>query len=212
MNERNTMLIAGGLALSVGLAVALPGPRAWADDPQAEVPEKGRPVQVGQQAPDFTLTAMDGNARTLKDYRGKTVVLEWFDADSPYVAKHHKGQVKEVRGEFTDLVWLGIASGESADIERLNDAIDVWQVDFPVLLDTTGQVARRYGVSHAPHAFVIDEEGVVRYEGAMTDDASENTPGQSYVQRALRALKKGEEVEPKSTFAYGKRLKLPDLD
>lgn len=221
--KRTLMLAAGGLALALGLTPLTLAPRAWADDvnqksgkkadaDEAKLPEAGQPVQAGDKAPDLALTSLDGKQYKLSDLKGKQVVLEWFDADSPFVAKQHKGAERAIRNEFPDLVWLAIASGESANVERLHDAVTVWKVDFPVLLDPTGGVAKRYGVTKAPAVFVIDEEGVVRYEGAMTDDASADTVGESYVRRALRSLKAGEKIDPASTFVYGSRLTLPDLD
>src|SRR6201999_2889405 len=44
--------------------------------------------QVGQPAPDFTAKDSKGVERHLHDYRGKTVVLEWTNADCPYTRKH----------------------------------------------------------------------------------------------------------------------------
>jgi cytochrome oxidase Cu insertion factor (SCO1/SenC/PrrC family) len=46
-------------------------------------------VQVGQPAPDFTATDSQGKTRHLSDFRGKTVVLEWTNADCPYTRKHY---------------------------------------------------------------------------------------------------------------------------
>lgn len=221
--KRTLMLAAGGLALALGLTPLTLASRAWADDvdqksgkkadtDEAKLPEAGQPVQAGDKAPEIILTSMEGKEFKLSQLKGKQVVLEWFDADSPFVAKQHQGAVRAIQNEFPDLVWVGIASGESANVERLHDAITVWKVGFPVLLDPTGGVAKRYGVTKAPAVFVIDDEGVVRYEGAMTDDASADTVGESYVRRALRSLKDGQEVDPASTFVYGSRLTLPDLD
>jgi cytochrome oxidase Cu insertion factor (SCO1/SenC/PrrC family) len=47
-------------------------------------------AQVGQPAPDFTLTDIDGKTHTLSDYKGKTVVLEWMNQECPFVVKHYE--------------------------------------------------------------------------------------------------------------------------
>jgi hypothetical protein len=44
---------------------------------------------VGQAAPAFTLTDSNGTEHSLADFRGKTVVLEWFNHECPFVKKHY---------------------------------------------------------------------------------------------------------------------------
>src|SRR5579871_5118846 len=44
---------------------------------------------VGAAAPDFTLTDLDGHPVTLSSFKGKTVVLEWFNPGCPFVRKAH---------------------------------------------------------------------------------------------------------------------------
>ena len=46
-------------------------------------------VKPGVTAPDFTLKDMTGADRKLSDFKGKYVVLEWFNKDCPYVKKHY---------------------------------------------------------------------------------------------------------------------------
>ena len=43
----------------------------------------------GQMAPEFSLTATDGKARKLSEFKGKWVVLEWVNPGCPYVQKHY---------------------------------------------------------------------------------------------------------------------------
>ena len=44
---------------------------------------------VGQAAPDFTLTDVNGKAVKLADFKGKHVVLEWTNPGCPFVVKHY---------------------------------------------------------------------------------------------------------------------------
>ena len=68
---------------------------------------------VGSPAPDFTLVDYDGKSVHLADLKGKTVVLEWFNADCPFVkASHLKGSLRDSakRHKAAGVVWLGINS------------------------------------------------------------------------------------------------------
>src|ERR1700761_9458253 len=49
----------------------------------------GDEPEVGQPAPDFNATDSLGHVRRLSEFRGKTVVLEWTNADCPFTRKHY---------------------------------------------------------------------------------------------------------------------------
>src|SRR5690242_10519438 len=66
-------------------------------------------AEVGKPAPDFTLTDLDGKSYSLHDFRGKTVVLDWFNPGCPFVKMSHtKGSLVEPAKRRTDkgVVWL----------------------------------------------------------------------------------------------------------
>ncbi len=68
---------------------------------------------VGSAAPDFSLTDAKGKTHSLSQYKGKYVVLEWFNPQCPFVKKHYGGgNMQNLQKEFTDkgVVWLTIDS------------------------------------------------------------------------------------------------------
>src|SRR6267378_3882234 len=68
---------------------------------------------VGSAAPDFSLTDAKGKTHSLSEYKGKYVVLEWFNPDCPFVKKHYgSGNMQKLQEEFTSkgVVWLSIDS------------------------------------------------------------------------------------------------------
>ncbi|HWL87888.1 MAG TPA: redoxin domain-containing protein, partial [Polyangiaceae bacterium] len=86
-------------------------------------------------------------------------------------------------------------------------------MNYPVLLDETGDVGHRYGATNTPHMFVIDPQGVLRYQGAI--DNSPDGEGESpqdgklvnYVQVALGDLAASRDIAVKNTKAYGCSVK-----
>jgi len=173
-------------------------------------------AEVGKAAPDFTLTDFEGKAVHLADLRGKTVVLEWFNPDCPYVkASHTKGSLNGLAKRWTDkgVVWLGVDSAapgkQGHDPERVSLAVGAFGLHHPILADETGKVGHLYGATNTPHLFVIDPKGVLVYRGAI--DNSPDGEGESpaggklvnYVDTALQALAAGKAVETKETQAYG---------
>jgi peroxiredoxin len=136
----------------------------------------GEPAaKVGEPAPAFTLPSVSGEQVSLADYAGKTVVLEWFNPDCPFVKYAHEagGPLATLANEQTKsgIVWLAINSGapgkQGAGAERNKQAQADWKLEHPVLIDEDGKVGHAYGAQTTPHMFVIDPAGKLIYAGAL---------------------------------------------
>lgn len=178
------------------------------------------PAAVGQPAPDFTLSDLDGKTVKLSSFKGKTVVLEWFNPGCPFVKKSHgKGTLKEAAAKHTKsgVVWLAINSSgagrEGHGLEPNRDAAKTWSMSHPILVDATGEVGKKYGATNTPHMFVIDDKGTLVYKGAIDNspdgEGESPTDGKlvSYVDEALAAVAAGKAVKTAETKAYGCSVK-----
>ncbi len=148
------VLVLGGLVLQRELADRSDGDAAGALS-------DGRPAE-GELAPDFTLTSPEGARVALSDFRGKTVVLNfWATWCPPCRAEMPELQaVWEERGEGRDLVVLAVDVEESAD--AVAGFVESLALTFPVVLDVDGAVADHYGLPGLPSTFFIDADGVLR--------------------------------------------------
>lgn len=172
---------------------------------------------IGQAAPDFTLPAADGSTVKLSDFKGKRVVLEWFNPECPFVkAAHGEGALKDLaaRTTATGVVWLAINSGapgkqgHGAEINK--QAAANWKLAHPILLDETGAVGHAYGASNTPHLYVIDEKGVLAYRGALDNAPMGEAEGGTRVahfEDALAAVVAGKPVVAAETRAWGCSVK-----
>jgi peroxiredoxin len=182
----------------------------------------GAHAAIGQPAPDFTLADLSGKSVSLHDYRGRVVVLEWFNPGCPFIkAAHTKGSLKGMatRREAEGIVWLAVNSSapgkEGGDPAKSVAAKATFGLDHPILLDATGAVGHAYGATNTPNMFVIDASGALVYRGAI--DNSPDGEGESptdgklvnYVDAALDALAAKREVAVKETKAYGCSVKYP---
>lgn len=172
------------------------------------------------EAPAFTLTDTNGNEHSLSDFKGKVVVLEWFNHGCPFVVKHYKeGHMQALQQTYTDkgVVWLAICSSaegkqgyESADGHNKTAEAKGTNATA-ILMDADGKVGRAYDARTTPHMYVIDTEGQLVYQGAIDDKRSTNpadiATSKNYVKAALDAVLAGEEVEVSSTVAYGCTVK-----
>ncbi len=175
-------------------------------------------ARVGQPAPDFSLEDTDGHTHQLSDYleQGKTVVLEWFNPDCPFVKRHHEREntMKQLHAKYRqqEVVWLAVNSGASGKQghgkQRNAEARKQYGIGYPVLLDESGRVGRLYGAKTTPHMYIIKSDGTLVYAGGIDDDPRGSKPQRArYVAKALQAHLDGGEISPAQTEPYGCSVK-----
>jgi peroxiredoxin len=168
------------------------------------------------EAPAFTLTDTNGTEHSLADFKGKVVVLEWFNHGCPFVKKHYdKGNMQALQKTYTDkdVVWLAIISsaegkqGFDTPEGHNKTAKEKGTNTTAILIDADGTVGKAYGAKTTPHMYVIDAEGQLVYQGAIDDKRSTSpddiASSKNYVSAALDAVLAGEAVEVAKTTPYG---------
>ena len=178
------------------------------------------PPPVGGAAPDFSLTDAKGTTHSLSQYKGKYVVLEWFNPECPFVKKHYgSDNMQKLQREYTGkgVVWLTIdsnASGTEGNItaEQAQKIMASWKTkQTALLLDSDSTVAKLYGAKNTPDMVVINPEGKIVYEGAIDSKASPNPAdipsSTNYVKAALDESLAGKAVSNPQTKPYGCSVK-----
>ena len=171
---------------------------------------------LGQPAPDFSLKDQAGKPVKLSDHKGKIVVLEWFNNECPYVVKHYtNGDMNKTAQRYAGqgVVWLAINTTNGKTVEDNAKIAKEWNIDRPILMDTTGEVGRAYGAKTTPHMYVIDKDGKLAYMGAIdsnpSSDAGDIAGATNYVAKALDEVMAGTVVSTPQTKQYGCSVKYP---
>ena len=172
-------------------------------------------AKLGEKAPNFTLTDTNGQERSLSDYKGRIVVIEWINPECPYVrhcyqTKAMQSAYKKVKQLDKGVAWLAINTTPGTTAQANNMWITKYGLKYPLLLDERGKVGRSYDARRTPQMFVIDKEGVLRYKGAIDDNSLLNKrPDEitNYVVNAVKQLVEGETLTPDSTKPYGCTIK-----
>jgi peroxiredoxin len=176
--------------------------------------------KVGAPAPSFSLSDAGGKKHWLGEFKGKYVVLEWFNPGCPFVQKHYKSDnMQALQKQFTskDVVWLTIdssAPGKEGYLtpEEANKQIADWKIkSTALLLDPDGKVGHEYAATNTPHMYVVDPSGKLIYSGAIDskptanpDDIASST---NYVKVALEEAMAGKPVTTPTSRAYGCSIK-----
>jgi peroxiredoxin len=175
---------------------------------------------VGAPAPAFTLTDTDGRSRSLAEFKGRTVVLEWVNPGCPFVRKHYdSANLPRLQQEFTGkgVVWLAINSTEKAASDHLAPPeLARWMqtqkaAPTATLMDEEGSVGRAYGARTTPHMYIIDAQGTLVYAGGIDSIASARVAdiqtATNYVRQGLTELLAGQPIRQASTRPYGCTIK-----
>lgn len=137
----------------------------WVSAAQAEATTGGLipSPREGFLAPDFTLESLSGDQISLSDMRGKAVVLNlWASWCPPCRAEMPALQRVYQENQERGLEVLAVnmtAQDSLADVEAF---VQEFNLTFPVLLDTGGEVGNAYLMRALPTTFFIDREGVIQ--------------------------------------------------
>jgi peroxiredoxin len=127
-----------------------------------EVTRVGEPgiVNIGQQAPDFSVKDQSGKAAKLSDYRGKAVFLNfWGTWCEPCIQEMPEMQILYDR--FKDRKFQMLAVSIDNDWDVVNDFYKQHSLNMPTFLDPGHQVSDSYKVFKFPETFLIDANGYV---------------------------------------------------
>jgi peroxiredoxin len=160
--------------------------------------------KIGQPAPNFTATDLNGKSRSLSEFKGKYVVLEWHNQGCPFVKKHYEsGNMQKLQKDLTGkgAVWLSIissapgAQGYVTPEQEKAYLAEKQAAPTDVLFDPEGTVGHLYGAKTTPHMFVIDDKGILVYAGVAT--------AKNFVRAAYEEASAGKPVTTASTAPYG---------
>lgn len=182
----------------------------------------GAAATVGQPAPAFTATDLNGKPVSLADFKGRHVVLEWVNPGCPYVQKHYgAANMQATQKAATDLgvVWLAVSTTarDHSDYKSPAD-LAAWMkagkaAATATLMDSEGTLGRAYGARTTPQMYVINPAGTLVYAGAIDSKATANpadiATATNHVKQALAESLAGKPVSVPVTRPYGCSVKYP---
>ncbi len=170
---------------------------------------------VGSYVPDFELPGIDAQVHHLSRYleNWRAVGVVFICNHSSYVDSY-LDRLKQIQSQFQQqgFTLVGINATDvnqypEGSFENMKQFAKERKLNFPYLWDSTQDVAQGFGVEKMPTAFLIDQEGILRYTGSIDNSLQEPEALQvPYLQNAIAALLSGEDISPKSTEVTGSQL------
>jgi peroxiredoxin len=166
---------------------------------------------------DIHLPNVDGKIVSLKDYpTAKGFIIVFTCNHCPYAKAYEERIIKlqEKYGSSYPVIAInsnnGVAYPED-NFEAMKKRASHKKYPFVYLHDESQDVARIFGATKTPHVYLIHKEqdkNVIKYVGAIDDNyADESAVKKHYVEEAITALNKGQEVPVKETKAIGCSIK-----
>ncbi|MEM4274512.1 MAG: peroxiredoxin [Candidatus Nitrosocaldaceae archaeon] len=153
-------------------------------------------IKIGSKAPDFKLVDQDLKMHSIKDHKGRKVVLAFFPAAmSPVCTREmcaFRDSFAELQNAGADVVAISV-DGPFAN----KQFVEMHHLNFPVLSDYDRKVVKKYnvlmpnllnlkGYNAAKRAvFLIDEKGIIRYRWLSNDPSVE--PNYEEIKNAIHA-------------------------
>lgn len=181
----------------------------------------GDGLKIGDKAPDFNLKGVDNTMHSfdnIKDSNGKTPkgYIVVFTCNTCPFAVMYEDRIIELNKKMSMMGYPVIAIQPNDPAVKKGDSFGAMQTrakekgfSFLYLFDEGQKVYPQYGASRTPEFYVLDKNRVLRYTGALDDNAEDaSAVTVNYVEKAVKSIESGLAPDPSKTKAIGCGIKV----
>jgi peroxiredoxin len=158
--------------------------------------EHGKPRQslnVGDKAPDWgSLPATDGQSYRMADLDSKLLAVIFACHHCPTVVAY-EDRIKQLQSDYQEKGVRVVVLNPNGiyPLRRMKDRAEEKDYNFLYIMDESKESGHKFGAQNTPHVFLLDQDRVLRYKGAVDDNMNPANVQQHYVRMALDALLQG---------------------
>lgn len=177
----------------------------------------GGALPIGATMPmgDVAMKGVDGKELNLKSVVQPAGTLVVFTCNHCPFAKMWESRIIELGNAYAAKGIGVVAINANDPTVAADDSFEAMQVrakekgmTFPYVVDATSNVARAFGATKTPEAFLFDKRGKLVYHGAVDDNGQEPSKVENaYLKLALEAVVNGKDVAVKETKSIGCGIK-----
>lgn len=172
--------------------------------------------QPGDKATDFKLKSVDGKNYSMSDYKDAKGFIVVFTCNTCPFAVKYEDRINALAKKYKPKGYVLLAINSNDPEVQPDDTFSKMQAkakdkgfSFPYLVDEGGKIYPQYGATKTPHIFLLDKNQVVKYIGAIDDNADDaSAVKEKYLENAIAALEKGNDPSPATTKAIGCTIKV----
>ncbi len=162
--------------LIFGLVIFNPGKKQRIGSEIEKVDRVQEGIYEGETSPDFTLKDLQGREVSLKRFRGKIVLLNFWATWCPSCRKEIPSMIKlyeRYKDKGLEIIGVNLDRMDKSGIEKFSSEHNI---TFPTLLDPAGKTAVLYGITALPATFILDRNGKIqeRIAGGKDWSSEEN--------------------------------------
>lgn len=169
----------------------------------------------GDKAADFNLKSVDGKMYSMANYKDAKGFIVVFTCNTCPFAVKYEDRINELAKKYKPKGYILLAINpndpevQPADTyELMKEKAKDRKFAFPYLVDEGQKIYPQYGATKTPHVFLLDKNLIVKYIGAIDDNADDaNDVKERYLENAIAALEKNQDPAPSSTKAIGCSIK-----
>ncbi|MFC4386427.1 redoxin domain-containing protein [Gracilibacillus marinus] len=120
-------------------------------------------LEIGEVAPDFELQTLNGEFVKLSDYRGKTVMLNFWATWCPPCRAEMPDMEKFYQDTDIEILAINLVDSESS-MDQITSFVEEYQLTFPILLDNGNKASEMYRIRPIPTSLFIDTNGIIQYQ------------------------------------------------
>lgn len=171
--------------------------------------------KIGDKATDFSLKGTDGKMHSLAEIKNAKGYIVIFTCNHCPYAKMYEDRIIALHNKYSKMGYPVIAINPNDPEIVPEDGFDEMKTraadkkyGFNYLIDEKQSVFPVYGATKTPHVFLLDKNRIVRYIGAIDDNAqSASNVKKKYLEMAIAAIDKGKTPNPQTTKALGCSIK-----
>ena len=173
-------------------------------------------LSAGDKAPltNVKMKNVDGREISIADVAGKEGTLVIFTCNHCPFVKAWQGRMASIgnaaKGKGVGVIVINSndpAAYAEDSFSEMQKRAQQLGFTFPYVVDVTSDMARAYGATRTPEAFLFDKNGRLVYHGAIDDSKEADQVAKHYLQDAIDALVGGKEIAIKETKFVGCGIK-----
>jgi peroxiredoxin len=121
-------------------------------------------LKEGSKAPDFAFTTLDDQNHSLKDYRGKMVILNFWATWCPPCKEEIPEMqrfYKEYHSENVEILAVNLTYAETKP-GKIKEFAKNYGITFPIPLDQKNTIGKQFHAVSIPTSYFIDKKGIIR--------------------------------------------------